>query len=158
MSSPSLINNSVFYKNNNYLFLRFNYINPKEFKNFKKYLLDNDLNLKFLFKKDVRKLDLSNKELFFFKEFKNSKIYYLYSLNDNLDIFNYYHKISLLSNNYFKLTSYNILFFKFKFDYIRPFNKNVGLILNFNVSSFNFYFLQLFFLLDFLILFFNFEE
>jgi hypothetical protein len=154
----SPFNNSFFYRNNNYLFLRFNYINPKEFKNFKKHLFDNNLNLKFFFKKDIKKLNLSNKELFFFKEFKNSKVYYLYSLNENVDIFNYHNNVNLLLNNYFKLTSYNILFFKFKFDFIRPFNNNIQIILNYNILSFNFYFLQLFFLLDFFILFFNVEE
>lgn len=156
-----LTNNNIFYKKDNYIFIRLNYINPKDFKLLKKNLQKNNYSLSFFSKKNLRNFLLKNNVSgnHFFKEIKTSKIYYIYSI-DLKETSVFYNEVSNILNNSLKNSSYILLFTKFSNDYLRPFflNKNLLKILNLNNFAFIFYFLQLFFILDFLLLFSCFKE
>lgn len=147
----------IFYKSYDYIFLRFNYINQKEFKNFKKLLIDNNLNLVFFSKKNLKKFKISTKNEVDFGEFKNSKMYYIHTKSNanNLDVLIQFKLVNNLLNLVFKNSSYNLLSFKFKNDLLRPYNKNFSLFFNSNKNFFNLYIFQIFFLLDFIFLFFK---
>lgn len=156
-----LINNNIFYKKDNYIFIRLNYINPKDFKLLKKNLQNFNYSLAFFSKKNLRNFLLKNKidNNHFFKEVKTSKIYYIYSI-DLKETSVFFNEVHNVLNNSLKNSSYILLFTKFSDDYFRPFffNKNLLKVLNLNNFAFIFYFLQLFLLLDFLLLFSYFQE
>lgn len=164
-----LINDNIFYKKDNYIFFRLNYINPKDFKLLKKNLQNLNYSLVFFSKKNLKNFLLKNNlnvnnddSLLFLKEFKTSKIYYICAIDNGIGVNStiFFKEVLSILNNSLKNSSYSLLFTKFTNDFLRPFylNKNILNIFNLNNFLFIFYFLQLFLILDFLLLFFYFEK
>lgn len=149
--------NSNYFLNKNYVLIRFVYVDPKEVSFLKKSLIENNLRFLLLTKKNFYLLK-NFLNLNSLKEIHTSKIYLVFSNNDEMkeEDFFFYLKKNLTKN--LKNSSYNFLLNKFKSDKIRPFFLNLYDSKNFKEEKLFLQFFQFLFFIDLFFLFNILEE